>query len=271
MVNKEIPDISIKQQCRILHIHRSGLYYKPVEMSSKDLEMMLNIDKFHLLDPTLGTRRMMVMLNNEGYSVGRAHIRTLMKKMRIKVMYRRPRTTISDPTKYKYPYLLGNLDVVRANQVWAIDITYIPMKKGFMYLCAIIDLYSRYIVNWSISNSMDAEWVVRVVREAVETHGKPDIINSDQGSQFTSDEYVEYVKSLGSVQISMDGKGRFLDNVYIERFWRTIKYDKIYIYPPSDGLELFKTCQEFVNYYNNTRPHESLDYKQPVVFFKRAS
>lgn len=271
MVVKSDNSVSIYHQCNLLGIHRSGLYYKPIGTNANDLAIMLEIDKLHLIDPTLGTRRMKAMLAEKGHHLGRSHIRTLMKKMRLKVLYRRPRTSLSDPAKYKYPYLLGNLIVERPNQVWAIDITYIPMKKGFMYMCAIIDLYSRYIVNWSISNSMDATWVVEVVRAAVEVHGKPEIINSDQGSQFTSEDYVGYVKGLESVQISMDGKGRFLDNVYIERFWRTIKYDKIYINPPTDGLELFKSCQDFVNYYNCQRPHESLDYKAPARLYKPAA
>lgn len=271
MINREEPGMSIIKQCDLLGIQRSGTYYKPRTASEIDLELMEHIDKLHLKDPTLGTRRMAVMLQRMGYKTGRIHVRTLMIKMRIKVIYCRPRTTIFDPAKYKYPYLLSNLQITRPNQVWSIDITYIPMKKGFMYMTAIIDLYSRYILSWSISNTMDARWVTEVVKEAVITYGKPEIINSDQGSQFTSDEYVNYVKSLDSTKISMDSKGRAIDNVFIERFWRTIKYEKIYLNPPCDGIELFNICEQFINYYNYERPHEALNYQSPKLIYKKAA
>ncbi len=271
MVDVKGKTMSVNQQCKILQIHRSGIYYKPQSLNMDDLEIMRSIDKLHTKDPTLGTRRMRVMLQREGYKIGRRHVRTLMQKMRIRVIYCQPRTTISDPTKYKYPYLLRGLKATRPNQVWAIDITYIPMQKGFMYMTAIIDLYSRYIVNWSISNSMEASWVTAVVKEAVETHGAPEIINSDQGSQFTSDEYISYIKGLEVTKVSMDGKGRAIDNIFIERFWRTIKYDKINIAVPSDGLELFRICQEFIEYYNHERPHQSIDYRTPINYYKDAA
>ena len=161
-----------------------------------------------------------------------------MQIMRLKTVYCRPRTTVIDPAKYKYPYLLRNLEITRANQVWSLDISYIPMRKGFMYLLAIMDVYSRYILGWSLSNTMEAEWVVDLLRTTVLQHGKPEIINSDQGSQFTSDEYVNYVKSLETVKISMDGKGRAIVNVYIERFWRTIKYDKLYLLELKTGHDV---------------------------------
>jgi len=271
MVDKKSTELSINEQCQLLELHRSGVYYKPKNESEKDLDIMAEIDKLHIKDPTLGTRRMKVMLQTKGYKIGRAHVRTLMRKMRIKVIYCRPRTTIHDPAKYKYPYLLGNLRIVRPNQVWAIDITYIPMSKGFMYMAAIIDLYSRFVLSWSISNTMDAVWVTEVVKEAVRTYGKPEIINSDQGGQFTSDEYIEFIKSLNYTQISMDGKGRAVDNIFIERFWRTIKYEKIYITPSQDGSELFRTCEEFINYYNYERPHQSAGYQTPNKMYYEAA
>ncbi len=167
--------------------------------------------------------------------------------------------------------MLGNLNITRPNQVWAIDITYIPMARGFMYLTAIMDMYSRFILIWSISNTMDSAWVTDVVKEAVKTYGKPEIINSDQGTQFTSDEYVDYVKSLESTKISMDGKGKAIDNIFIERFWRTIKYDKIYIHCPKNGLELFQICEEFINYYNFERPHQTIDYQIPNNLYHEAA
>lgn len=271
MVNSKSEDISINKQCKTLGIHRSGLYYKPKEVNEEDDKIMHIIDELHLKDPTLGTRRMKVELQNRGFKIGRHRVRSLMRKMRIRVIYCQPKTTKIDPTKYKYPYLLNGLKVSKPNQVWAIDITYIPMAKGFMYMVAIIDLYSRFIINWSISNTMEAKWVIETVKEGVNQHGKPDIINSDQGSQFTSDEYINYIKSLEHTKISMDGRGRALDNVFIERFWRTIKYDKINIVVPENGLGLYEACNEFITYYNHERLHSSIDYKPPVKLYKNAA
>lgn len=228
------------------------------------------MDKSHLMDPTLGTRRMSMHLKRMGQKAGREKVRTLMRIMRIKTVYCRPRTTVIDPARYKYPYLLRNLEINKANKVWAVDITYVPMKKGFMYLCAIIDLYSRYIVGWGVSNSMEAEWVAGVVKDAIATHGKPKIINSDQGSQFTSDEYIGLLKGE-KIKISMDGKGRATDNAHIERFWRTIKYDKLYMEPVSEGLDLYEKCKDFINYYNNSRLHSSIGYQPPAERYSRAA
>jgi len=263
---------TIQHQCDLLCLSRSTLYYTSSKAyNEKDLQMMAELDRLHLEDPTRGTRRMRNELAKAGFKVGRTHVRTLMNIMRIKTVYCRPRTTISDPAKYKYPYLLRNLQIERPNQVWGIDITYIPMPKGFMYLTAIIDVYSRYIVGWSISNSMEAEWVTDVVREAIEVHGAPEIMNSDQGTQFTSDCYIDYLKSLETVKISMDGKGRAIDNVYIERFWRTIKYDKLYLENPENGKELYQACHEFINYYNHRRDHSSLKNNPPHAVYQVAA
>jgi putative transposase len=217
-------DLSICHQCELLGMARSTLYYTPSRSNEKDLSMMKDLDLLYLEDPTRGTRRMTKELKKIGYSVGRHHVRSLMQIMRLKTVYCRPRTTIADPGKYKYPYLLRNLEIKKPNHVWALDITYVPMGRGYMYLLAIMDVYSRCILGWSLSNTMDAEWVVEVLRNAILRNGKPEIINSDQGSQFTSEKYVNFIKSLETVRISMDGKGRALDNVYIERFFRTIKY-----------------------------------------------
>lgn len=268
MVDKHNQNLSISQQCSLLNIHRSGFYYKPQVLSDKDDKIMHRIDQIHTMDPTLGVRRIKYFLNIEGIEIGRKHLRSLMQKMRLRVIYCQPRTTVIDAAKYKYPYLLRGIKAERANHVWAVDITYIPMKKGFMYMFAIIDLYSRFIVNWSISNTMDANWVVATIKEAVEKYGKPEIINSDQGSQFTSDEYINYIKSLQDTKISMDGKGRALDNIYIERFWRTIKYEKINLVVPSDGIELFKVCQDYIEYYNGIRPHNSIENQSPIKLYK---
>jgi putative transposase len=271
LIDKSDEIFSICIQCEMLDVNRSTLYYTPSAADSKDLDMMRDIDELYLEDPTRGTRRMKACLTKKGYKLGRHKVRSLMRIMRIKTIYCRPRTTIIDPAKYKYPYLLRYLKIERPNQVWAVDITYIPMPKGFMYLVAIMDLYSRYIVGWSLSNTMEAQWVVNTLEKAISRYGKPDIINSDQGSQFTSDVYIGYMKSLKTVKISMDGKGRATDNAFIERFFRTIKWDKIYIEVPRNGIQLNLCCQEFISFYNSGREHSELDYETPKEWYAKAA
>lgn len=270
LVDSKDKDMSIVRQCDLLQINRSGLYYKPRSASKLDLGIMSTMDELHLMDPTMGTRRMSKELQKLGYVIGRTKVRRLMQVMRMKTIYCHPRTTVIDPAKYKYPYLLRKLAITTVNQVWAVDITYIPMRHGFMYLVAIIDLKSRYIVGWSVSNSMEATWVVDTLRTAIKQHGKPEIINSDQGTQFTSDDYIDFVKGKG-IRISMDGRGRATDNAYIERFWRTIKYDKLYLAPPTDGVDLYMMCDEFIHYYNHRRGHSSLGYDTPGERFGKAA
>jgi len=271
MINKEDKAKSICNQCELLGLARSTLYYTPTRANERDLKLMEELDRLYLEDPTRGTRRMTKELKKKGYKVGRAHVRTLMQIMRLKTVYCRPRTTVIDPAEYKFPYLLRNLDITRPNHVWCLDITYIPMRRGFMYLLAIMDVYSRYIVGWSLSNTMETEWVVKTLMEAINKHGKPDIINSDQGSQFTSEDYVAFVKQLETVRISMDGKGRALDNVYIERFFRTIKYEKIYLEHPETGYDLHQACSQFMNYYNEKRDHSSIGDVAPIQRYRNAA
>lgn len=272
MIERDHHDLSIVEQCDLLDLPRSTLYYTASKAySDKDLHMMRALDTLHLDDPTRGTRRMRNELAKLGHRTGRRHVRTLMRIMRLKTVYCRPRTTLIDPARYKYPYLLRNLEINRPNQAWGVDITYVPMPKGFMYLVGIIDLYSRYIVGWSLSNSMEAEWVTATVKEAVKRYGPPEIINSDQGCQFTSDCYIDYIKSLQYTKLSMDGKGRAIDNVYIERFWRTIKYDKLYLVCPENGRELHAACNEFITYYNEKRDHSSLQDKTPLSVYQAAA
>ncbi len=250
---------------------RSTLYYEQRQISELDLSMMAVLDKLHLEDPTRGTRRMCNELNKLGFSIGRDGTRTLMQIMRLKTIYCRPRTTTISPGDYKFPYLLRNLDINRKNQVWAIDITYVPMRKAYMYLVVIIDVFSRFVVGWSVSNTMEASWIIQTLESAVKQHGVPEIINSDQGSQFTSQEYVEYIKSLKTCQISMDGKGRAIDNVYVERFFRTIKYEKLYLIALENGHDVIGACKEFIEYYNCRRDHSSLDNKTPEYVYKSAA
>lgn len=271
LVDKKDSQLSVSAQCRLLGLNRSTLYYTPAALDKEQLHITREIDELYCEDPTRGTRRMASCLKKRGYRIGRYRVRTLMRLMRLKTIYCRPRTTIIDPTKYKYPYLLRGLRIDNPNQVWAIDISYIPMPKGYMYLVVIIDLYSRYIVGWSLSNTMEASWVVSVLKTAISRHGKPEIINTDQGSQFTSEEYIGYVKSLDTVKISMDGKGRATDNAVVERFFRTIKYDKIYLEMPQDGHELHRCCTQFINFYNTRREHSELGYDAPIEWFQQAA
>jgi putative transposase len=263
--------LSVSDQCRLLKVHRSSYYYKHKGISAEDLELMEKIDRLYSQDATRGSRRMRRDLKLAGFHASRSKIRRLMAIMALKTIYARPRTTISDPAAYKYPYLLRGLEITKVNQVWQIDISYIPMKRGFMYLVAIIDVYSRFIVGWSLSNTMEAEWIVGCVKQSIQRHGMPEIINSDQGSQFTGHEYVDYITSLEYTKISMDGKGRATDNAYIERFFRSIKYECIYLYELKDGQELFDMCKTYISFYNEQRGHSSIDDRTPSHVFRRAA
>lgn len=271
LVDSLSKELSLSKQCNILQINRSSLYYKPVQENEPNLTLMREMDQLHLMDPTLGSRRLQKYLVQKGYSIGRKKVKRLMKLMRLTPVYKQPRTTVIDPTKYKYPYLLRNKSITQPNQVWMIDISYIPMEKGFMYFFGILDVYSRKLLHWSLSNSMESSWVCTCIQEAIERYGIPQIINSDQGSQFTSQEYISLIKSYGDIQISMDGKGRAIDNVYIERFFRTLKHEKIYLCPAKEGLELYKHCKTFIEYYNSQRIHSSLDYQVPDKVYKRVA
>jgi len=263
MVVKSHPRLSLVKQCKILSIQRSRLYYKPRGESLLNQKLMKVIDRFFLEHPYYGVERMTDYLNLDlGYKVNIKRVRRLYKLMGLQTIYRKPKTTHSDPASYKYPYLLKNIKVDRPNQVWQTDITYIPMFRGFMYLNAIIDVYSRKILNWSISNSMDKEWCIELLENTIEECGSPEIHNSDQGSQYTSPEYIKVLKK-NNIQISMDGKGRALDNIYIERFWKSIKYEKIYLNPPNGGLDLHHQVKEYISFYNTRRRHTEIGKVPP--------
>lgn len=254
--------LSIRKQCSLLDLCRGSFYYSPNGESSENLEMMRLMDGHILEEPTAGVLTMQDMLEEKGYKAGYERVRRLMRKAGIMPVYPRRHLTVLGSQAHIHPYLLRGLEVLRANHVWAIDITYVPMTAGFMYLTAIIDLYSRYIVGWGLSNSLDAESSIRVVRQAVEAHGSPEILNSDQGVQFTCAEYVEYLKKA-RIRISMDGKGRAIDNIYIERFWRTIKYQHIYLWPASDGLELYRGIERWLQRYHNKK-HQGNGRMKPI-------
>jgi putative transposase len=263
-------DLSVVRQCELLQIHRSGFYYKPSEESEENLALMRLLDEWYLTMPFYGIRRLTKLLQNKGYAVNRKRIKRLMQLMGWETIYHKRNTSKRNLLHPVYPYLLKGLEVNRGNQVWAIDITYIPMKKGFMYLCAIIDLHTRYVVNWGISNTMTAEWCKQITQEAIEIHGRPEILNSDQGSQFTSLEHVELLKA-NDIQISMDGKGRAIDNIFIERLWKSVKYECVYLHAFEDGVKLYKGLQNYFYFYNNERIHQSLDYNTPASKYRIAS
>lgn len=266
MINKNHKSLSISHQCRILNIHRSGLYYVSTGESQENLRIMEEIDKQYLKTPFYGARRMAAHLKRLGYKVGRKRLRRLYRIMQIEAIYSKP--NLSKPGKgHKiYPYLLRRLKIDYPNQVWATDITYIPMPNGFMYLMAVIDLYSRKVLSWGISNTMDTAFCLEVVNLAVERYGKPEIFNTDQGSQFTSNEFTQYL--LGQkIKVSMDGKGRATDNAFIERLWREVKEEYLYLNRPEDGEELHKGLTAHFEYHNQQRPHQSLKYRFPDEYY----
>lgn len=259
MIRKGHPKFSVAKQSTALSVHRSGLYYKLKGESKLNLELMREMDEHYMHHPFKGAKRMHIWLRRDkGYEVIRNRIERLYYKvMGLQAIMPGKHTSRRCKSYPVFPYLLRNLTIDRKNQVWAIDITYIPMKKGYMYLVAIIDLHSRYVLNWSVSNSMEANWCKECLEEAIRLHGKPEIINTDQGSQFTSEEFSSYVLSQ-QIRLSMDGKGRATDNAFIERLWRNVKYEKLYLNPPKDGMDLYLLLAEYFNYYNHTRRHEAL-------------
>jgi putative transposase len=267
MINRE-SDMTIRHQCELLSIHRSGLYYKPVPESDENLNLMRLMDEQYLRTPFYGEPKLTVWLNSKGYHVNHKRVERLMKLMGWQTLYRKPNTSKPGKRRLIYKYLLKGLKIDHSNQVWAVDITYVPMRKGFLYLCAIVDLHTRYILNWSISNTMTSEWCCQILKEAIEQHGKPEIINSDQGSQFTSD---EWLAACEGIQISMDGKGRALDNIFIERVWKTVKYECIYLHAFEDGVQLYEGLREYFQFYNHERIHQSLEYKTPASLYQQAA
>ena len=262
MIDKALKNPSVRRQSQMLSLCRSGLYYVPNVETEENLAILRILDAQYLETPYYGERRLLAMLRAMGYMINMKRLRRLMRTVLWRTLYPKRRTTISDGKALKYPYLLRDLTVDHTNQVWAIDITYIPMKSGFMYLFAVIDLYSRYVVGWDLCNAMTAEWCVSVLQKAISRHGKPEIVNSDQGCQFTSDRYIDFLKTA-NVSISMDGKGRALDNVFIERLWRSVKQEYVYLNPCKTGNDLWRGLDKYFTFYNTERPHQSLGYLTP--------
>ncbi len=262
--------ISIRHQCELVDIHRSNVYYQAVGESVENLEFMRLMDEHYLDHPTYGVLQMQDFLLLLGFLVNVKRVRRLLRKMGLMAIYPKRNLSKLGSAKYIRPYLLRGLKAVRPNQIWAVDITYIPMTGGFMYLTAIIDLYSRYVVGWDIFNTLEADNTLEVFKQAVASHGKPDIINSDQGSQFTCALWTEYVEKA-EVKISMDGKGRAIDNIFIERLWRTVKQDYVYLHPVNNGTLLFVGLKGFFQKYNNKKPHQGIGRISPVQLYKVAA
>ena len=263
MIEANHPQISIRRQCELIDLNRSTYYLSPGSETAFNLELMLVIDQEYTRAPFYGYRKMTVRLNRgHGYQINHKRVARLMRIMGLQAIYPGPRTSISNKEHKKYPYLLRNLEIKRPNQVWATDITYIPMPQGFMYLVAIMDWYSRFVIAWQLSNTLDSNFCVDALRTALTT-GKPDIFNSDQGSQFTSQAFTSQLEE-NEIRISMDGRGRVFDNIFVERLWRSVKYEDIYIKEYATVPALFTGLEAYFFLYNYERPHQSLDDHTPA-------
>jgi len=262
-------DLPIKQQAEVLSISRSTVYYRPRPFSAEDLWLMRQIDELHLNYPFAGSRMLRDLLAQRGFATGRRHLRTLMRRMGIEAIYRRPNTSKPAPGHRIYPYLLRGLAITRPNQVWAMDITYIPMARGFVYLAAVVDWFSRRVLAWKLSITMEARFCIETLEEALSRNEKPEIFNTDQGSQFTSEAFTGRLKENG-IAISMDGKGRWRDNVFVERIWKSIKYEEVYLHAYASVSEARTSIGRYLEFYNSIRPHSSLKALTPdQVYFHR--
>ncbi len=258
--------LPISRQAKLLDISRGTVYYPPKPVSPRNQMLMNRIDRLHLELPFAGARMLRDLLRQEGHKVGRSKVARLMRVMSIEALYRKPKTTRRHPGHKVYPYLLRNLAVTRSNQAWAMDITYIPMARGFVYLAAVVDWYSRRVLSWKVSTTMDVYFCLEAVEEAMEHHGKPEIMNTDQGSQFTSQAFTGLLKENG-IQISMDGKGAWRDNVFVERLWRSLKYEEVYLHAYDTVSAAKAGLDRYFRFYNNRRPHSSLDRQTPDQFY----
>ena len=248
--------LPVSHQAQLLGLSRASLYYQPVPLRESALTLMHWLDKLHLAHPFAGSRMLRDLLRLEGFSVGRKHVRTLMKRMGIEALYRQPRTTQRHGGHAVYPYLLRNLSITRSNQVWASDVSYLPMAHGFVYLTVILDWYSRRVLSWRVSVTMDVEFILDALEEAIEKYGCPEIMNTDQGSQYTSERFIHALKER-AIQVSMDGKGAWRDNVFVERLWRSVKYEEVYLHAYETPSAVKEGLKRYFHFYNTRRPHQA--------------
>ena len=267
MIDRGHKQLSLVRQCTLLNISRASVYYRPVSTRAEDLELMARMDRQYLKTPFYGSRRMKAWLLAEGYLVSRSKVRRLMRLMGLEAIYRRPNTSKPAPGHRVYPYLLKGVDVNRVDQVWAADITYIPMAQGFLYLVVIMDWHSRHVLAWKLSNTMDTDFCVTAL-EAALGKGRPEVFNTDQGAQFTSDAFTQTLQERG-IRVSMDGKGRYLDNIFVERLWRSIKYEEVYLKAYQTVAEARVGINAYLEFYNRRRPHQSLGYRTPAQVYQK--
>ena len=265
MINKG-DKLPVTRQCALLDLGRSGVYYTPAPLRAKDMALMRQIDEIHLAYPFYGSRKIRNELWAKGYDVGRDRVRRLMRRMGIEALYVKPRLSLAHSEHVKYPYLLRGLEITRANHVWSTDITYIPMAKGFCYLVAIMDWASRMVLAWRLSNTLDSSFCVDALEEAIAKYGCPEIFNTDQGSQFTAEVFTDALRSR-DISISMDGKGRWRDNVFIERLWKSVKYEDIYLKAYGSMAAVKKGLAAYFLFYNERRWHQNFDRKTPAMVY----
>ena len=263
MIRRDVPGLSLSRQCALVSISRSSLYYRPKGESPENLGLMQRIDKLFLKYPFYGSRQMVRQLRREGIFVSRHRVRRLMRLMGLEAIYRAPKTSRAHPEHRIYPYRLKGLSIERSDHVWCADITYIPVKRGFLYLVAVMDWASRCVLAWRLSNTMDAGFCVEALNTALDTYGRPEIFNTDQGSQFTSSDFTNVLKDA-EVTISMDGRGRCMDNIFIERLWRSLKYEAIHLHELTDGFHAERVIAEWIDFYNCERPHSALGGRTPA-------
>ena len=265
MVDREHPSLSLVRQCALLGVSRSSIYYRARGASEEDLYLMGEIDRQYQETPFYGSRRMKAWLERSGIRVSRKRVQRLMRAMGLRAIYRRPSTSRRSPQHPVCPYLLRNARITRPNQVWAADITYLPMARGFLYLVAVMDWHSRYVVSWRLSNTLEIGFCAEALEEAL-GKGRQEVFNTDRGSQFTSLEFTQVIQDRG-VRISMDGKGRYQDNIFVERLWRTVKYEEVYLNAYASVLEAQRGLEDYFRFYNGLRPHQALGYRTPAEVF----
>lgn len=266
MVHRHGTRLSLSRQCELLSISRSSIYYQMKGENPQTLRLMRRMDEVFTAYPFYGSRQLRDHLRTEGWRVGRHRIRRLMRIMGLQAIYRKPRTSDPHPEHRIYPYLLRNLVITRANHVWCADVTYIPVQRGFLYLVAIMDWATRVVLAWRLSNTLEAHFCVEALEEAIAKYGKPEIFNTDQGSQFTSSAFTGELRR-NEIKISMDGRGRCMDNIFIERLWRSLKYEAIYLTEMTDGFTALRVIRDWISFYNTVRPHSSLDGRPPMELY----